>query len=142
MGSDLTYKDLFSDAIFHKDEPNLENRKKDNWVVRDSPIGQKWMNYVLDLTPAQDWKFALLGLSYLARTEPSAKITIASEVQLIFKPYMDGRVLSHLLFKISRRETGVGEMARDFTHGYGMENDSTRAHLEEVKAIAKSLRGR
>lgn len=138
--SNVTFKDVFSDTVYHEGSTDFEG---DRWTARPkSTIGQKWFDHVSDLSPQEDWRRALVGLSFQARKQPESKITLAAEVQLIYKPYMDGRALSHLLFKISRCETGVGEMARDFSIGYQSESEESNARAKAVQRIAKEARDR
>ena len=63
---------------------------------------------------ARHWRYALNALHRAAAERPWATVTVAAEVQLVFRPYYDdGRTRSHLLFKIARATT-PGEMVRDF----------------------------
>merc|ERR1712032_628959 len=119
-------------------EQRLTRRPCHGWSAQD-PCGQKWFDYVNDMAPITEWRYALKALSYVARKDPEAKIVLAAEVQIIFKPYMDGRALSHLLFKISRCETGVYEMSRDFSGGLTFKTSDMKEREKAVARIAMEV---
>lgn len=108
------------------------------FVVEES-LGQRWLDYVSSLHQPIDWKWGLVGLCQASRRQ-DATIVMSAEVQIIYEPYMAGRSLSHLLFKISRCETGPDEMVRDFAHGYAQESTEKARLLATVRVIAGEAR--
>merc|ERR1712070_1041252 len=102
-----------------------EKGMETGWQADDEK-GKAWLQYASSLPQAQDWRFGLSALWYIARSQPDTKVILATEVQIIYEPYMVGRSLSHLLFKVSRCETGPDEMARDFAHGFADEGGTVK----------------
>mmetsp|Transcript_28358 Transcript_28358/g.65728 ORF Transcript_28358/g.65728 Transcript_28358/m.65728 type:complete len:801 (-) Transcript_28358:195-2597(-) len=101
--------------------------------------GKAWLDYCQALTPSWDWSWGLEGLWRAGRLEPDRKVVWAGEVQIIMEPYMRGRHLSHLLYKISRCETGPSEMSRDFAGSFQEETQAIKStRLALLKMVAEA----
>jgi len=107
----------------------------DEAYIATDETGKIWCEYCKQLRPAFDWMWGLQGLWSSTRTEPHRILKISAEVQVVLEPYMRGRELSHLLYKISRCETGPSEMARDF----GSSFQDVSETLKEKKAVVLDI---
>mmetsp|Transcript_12277 Transcript_12277/g.27877 ORF Transcript_12277/g.27877 Transcript_12277/m.27877 type:complete len:807 (+) Transcript_12277:73-2493(+) len=126
----------------HYDDTMVSKGKSDidEAYIASDATGQVWSNYCRHLRPAFDWLWGLQGLWSSTRIEPHRTFTIAAEVQVILEPYMRGRELSHLLYKISRCETGPSEMARDFASSFQDESEVLKGKKAAVLDIASKAR--
>jgi len=104
--SGLTFADIFGTTT-------IWDLDKIQFLSFD-PLGNAWLKAVENYPRASKWKWGLQGLFHQARKTPDAEVMLSGEVQIILEPYMVGRHLSHLLFEISRCETGADEMVSDF----------------------------
>mmetsp|Transcript_46390 Transcript_46390/g.84915 ORF Transcript_46390/g.84915 Transcript_46390/m.84915 type:complete len:797 (+) Transcript_46390:72-2462(+) len=131
----VTFKEVFGD------NGRLDPAYHTTMPLAQDEIGKMWCDYVQTLGQANSWAWALMPLWRIARLEPDRKIVLGGEVQIVLAPYMVGRGLSHLLYKISRCETGAEEMNRDFGRGgVKLSTEEERQKEKAVKKIAISLR--
>mmetsp|Transcript_34482 Transcript_34482/g.78692 ORF Transcript_34482/g.78692 Transcript_34482/m.78692 type:complete len:800 (-) Transcript_34482:331-2730(-) len=134
--SGVKLKDLFGESPGF--EVNAAN-DIDGHATSDA-TSQKWKDFCVLQKPASDWLWGMQGLWYAARKEPERLFCISAEVQIIYAPYMRGRSLSHLLYKISRCETGPSEMARDFASSFVEETPELIERRKAAKSIAVEAR--
>mmetsp|Transcript_35540 Transcript_35540/g.80183 ORF Transcript_35540/g.80183 Transcript_35540/m.80183 type:complete len:793 (-) Transcript_35540:159-2537(-) len=130
-------KDLFGEGYYGVGD-NGERRH-----LSLNATGEKWMRYCRELKPWLDWSWGVQAWWRAGRREPERRLIIAGEVQMILADYMQGRHLSHLLYKISRCDSGtVGacEMARDFAASFTEKSSELEDAQAEACAIAQSLR--
>mmetsp|Transcript_66662 Transcript_66662/g.124454 ORF Transcript_66662/g.124454 Transcript_66662/m.124454 type:complete len:800 (-) Transcript_66662:255-2654(-) len=137
--SGVKLKDLFGESPGFDNELQSTGTDLDAHVTSDS-TSRKWRDYCVLQKPATDWLWGMQGLWYAARKEPERTFVISAEVQIIYAPYMRGRSLSHLLYKISRCETGPSEMARDFASSFVEETAELIERRKAVKSIAQEAR--
>jgi len=97
--SALTYSEVFGDG--HHD--NNGNH------FATSETGQAWLNHTLTQSPRLDWQWGLQALWRIARTQPERRVVVASEVQIIYKPCMDGREVTHMLQGRALRDRPLGD---------------------------------
>merc|ERR1712113_703687 len=136
--ADLTYADVFGNTGYFDD--SVPGSLSEIHLAKD-PVGQSWIDYAMTLPQQSEWLWSLQSLWRIARREPHRKIVIGAEVQFIMEPYMRGRALSHLLYKISRCETGPDEMARDFSTGeFKHKSAEEVAKLRAVEGLAAKAR--
>jgi len=128
----VTWRELMGDTGGY-DAPS------DSFHARD-PKSEVWLNYCQALTPSWDWSWGLEGLFRAARIEPHRTVCWSAELQIIIDPYMRGRLLSHLLYKIARCETGPAEMARDFAGSFQEETRVMKATRGSLLKMVSSLR--
>mmetsp|Transcript_12489 Transcript_12489/g.29419 ORF Transcript_12489/g.29419 Transcript_12489/m.29419 type:complete len:805 (+) Transcript_12489:133-2547(+) len=130
--SGITFKDLYGDT-----GSGTGGDVKD---VTDEN-GKLWHTYQKTLGSSLDCKWCLPPLWYAARQEPNRNIIIVSEVQMIYEPYMKGRELSHLLYKIARCETGPAEMVRDFAaESFKKSSAADKEALAAIEALGLKVR--
>ena len=103
------------------------------------PVAQMWLDYVETLRPVGDWRWGLQGLWRVARLDPDCEVVLASEVQMIMQAYMTGRHMSHLLYKISRCETGPSEMARDFATSFTATSEEMLQKAKDLVALYRAI---
>jgi len=135
----LTYRDIFGLSPGYQDSKNTGDDDTLCYSASDA-TSQRWLDHVKLMKPTFDWLWGLEGLWRVARNDGSRPFRIAAEVQIILKPYMRGRLLSHLMYKISRCETGPSEMARDFARGFQEDSPELVSTRESVINIAAEAR--
>jgi len=129
----VSLSDMFGHGSYTYDAKDGERKHK----AADS-TAEVWLNYCKALRPVSDWCFAMQALWRAARLEPDRKLVIVAEVQIILKPYMRGRELSHMLYKISRCGTGragLAEMSRDFAVSFR----ETTPELAKAQAAVEAI---
>jgi len=112
---------------------------RDSFVPGDA-TSRTWFEYCSALSPAWEWSWGMEGLWRAARKNPDRRVVLSAEVQIILEPYMRGRLLSHLLYKISRCQTGPAEMARDFAGSYQEETDVIRQARSALLQMVTDVR--
>jgi len=130
-------KDLFGEGQYAMREDG------ERWHMSLNSTGEKWMRYCRAMRPSSDWSWGIQAFWRAARREPERRLIIAGEVQMILADYMQGRHLSHLLYKISRCDSGTvgaSEMARDFAASFTEKSQELEDAQAEACAIARSLR--
>jgi len=140
-GSGLTVGEVFGKSEGYKKDDREDFKPIDGHQPGDA-TSHMWYDYCMQMKPSSDWLWGLEGLWRADRHEPDRQLLISGEVQIILKNYMQGRTLSHLLYKISRCETGPSEMARDFATSFVEETAELRQFREAVIKHAKQLRDR
>jgi len=136
----LSYREVFGLSPGYQDFKNTAGASDQDSYSASDATSQKWLDHVKLMKPAFDWLWGLQGLWRVARKDGDRPFRIAAEVQIILKPYMRGRLLSHLMYKISRCETGPSEMARDFARGFQEDSPELIATRESVINIAGEVR--
>jgi len=131
----VTFKQVFGDTgRFDKSINAMHPTANDE-------IGKMWCDYAKTLGQSEAWLWSLMPLWRIARLEPQREIVLSAEVQFVYSPYMAGRSLSHLLYKISRCNTGADEMNRDFGHGgikqWSQEDKVKREAVEQIASRSR-----
>mmetsp|Transcript_25457 Transcript_25457/g.58671 ORF Transcript_25457/g.58671 Transcript_25457/m.58671 type:complete len:797 (-) Transcript_25457:116-2506(-) len=131
----VTFREIFGD------NGRLDPEFHTTMPLAQDEVGKMWCDYVQTLGQANSWAWSLMPLWRIARLEPDRKIVLGGEVQIVLAPYMVGRGLSHLLYKISRCETGAEEMNRDFGRaGLKLATEEEKRTEGAVMKLAETLR--
>merc|ERR1719356_1953785 len=84
--------------------------------------------------------FGLQGLQIISSEHPDEPVRMIAELQLVLKPYFEGRAVSHLLYKVLRCDTGSLEMVRDMFQEYFQQEEREDSALSPVRDIAMAAR--
>jgi len=124
----------FSDTLelFMK---QAETHLKDN----ETHLGHLWLDHA-KREPGLRNLLALQGLQVIASEQPDESVKMIAELQIVLKPYFEGRAVSHLLFKVGRCDTGAMEMVRDFYQEYFHKEALKDARLLAVRDIAVAVK--
>jgi len=125
----VTFKDIFGDTGTGTGEATMN--VQDHW-------GRLWLSLVKTWGDTLDVKWCLQALWYIARQQPTRRIIMAAEVELLLADYAACIDLRHLLINIQRSETGPGEMVRDLcatTLKIGNDVDEKVAEMAKSRAL-------
>jgi ankyrin repeat protein len=106
-------------------------------------VGQLWTDHIFGedfLYDSLKNTFGLQGWQIISSERPDEPVKMIAELQLVLEPYFEGRAVSHLLFKVSRCDTGSLEMVRDFFQEYFHKEAREDKQLMAVKEIALAAR--
>jgi hypothetical protein len=142
LDSGVTWAQLFGDKVnFDFSDPYrlFALREETHINESDTHLGQLWLDHAKTI-PGMRNLFALQGLQVIASEKPGEPVRMIAELQLVLDPYFEGRAVSHLLFKISRCDTGVMEMVRDFFQEYFHKEAQRDERLQAVRDIGLAVK--
>mmetsp|Transcript_51139 Transcript_51139/g.119830 ORF Transcript_51139/g.119830 Transcript_51139/m.119830 type:complete len:796 (+) Transcript_51139:97-2484(+) len=137
--SGVRIRDAFGHGYYGQSGKSMAFTMDRNHVAVDA-TAEKWHRYCRSMRPTSDWLWGMQGLWRVGRRDPYRRLVLAAEVQVVLAAYMQGRSLSHMLYKISRCETGPSEMARDFSPGFVQKTPEMARALADVMSIVKQQR--